>query len=718
MTAGDAATPIVGREDDRRTASGLLTPGRLLTLVGPAGAGKTRLALAVAAAESNALVVDLAVVSAPRGVLPAVAAAAGLGDGGARPLHETVAAYLRERAPLLVLDNLEHLLDAADDVAALVTASGETRVLGTSRTPLRIPGERLLPVNPLAVPDLRDRLDLAELEAVPAVALFVERVRDRDPAFVLSGQNARVVAEICVALDGLPLALELAAANVRVYGLDDVLAHTRGGFDVFDIRRGVSARHRSLRAALDWSLDLLASETRDVLAGLSVFAGECDAAAAETVCGTGAARDIGELVEHSLLRAVPVGTGMRYGMLATVREIAAELLTASGRRPVLSAAYREWAQTVAQEVSAAFGTTGERAALDRAETEHANLRRALAEAPPGDPVALRTATAMAWFWDVRGHLVEGRAQLERLLAAAVADPALEAAARDALGRLVLAQGDHAAAEQLLRASVALCEEIGDDAAAGWSLASLSLGAVWAGDAPSALPLAEEAVRRIGNVSGRIRSRTLCALAVAMGASGRAEQAAAVFDEALAVFAPDTGRWARGRALQLRGWVAFRAGDLGAAYELQERALALLDGIGDRRVVADCLDILGLVAARRDPSLARARFAAADALRAKAGVRRQPYLEQDVCGAVEAVDVEARDAVRLTQREDEVAKLIAAGLTNAAIGRRLGISERTAERHAENIRGKLGVGSRTQVAAWVASRVGTHELPASGGGFPA
>ncbi len=137
-----------------------------------------------------------------------------------------------------------------------------------------------------------------------------------------------------------------------------------------------------------------------------------------------------------------------------------------------------------QEVIAAFGTTGERAALDRAETEHANLRRALAEAPPGDPVALRTATALAWYWDVRGHLVEGRAQLERVLAAAIADPALEAAARDALGRLVLAQGDHAAAEQLLRASVALCEEIGDDAAAGWSLASLSLGAVWAGDGPS------------------------------------------------------------------------------------------------------------------------------------------------------------------------------------------------------------------------------------------
>jgi predicted ATPase/DNA-binding CsgD family transcriptional regulator len=712
VTAGGAAIPIIGRDADRRTAGGLLAPGRLLTLVGPAGAGKTRLALAVAACEADAVVVDLAVVSAPEGVLQAVAAAAGLGDGGARSVLEIVGGHLRDRAPLLVLDNLEHLLDAADDVAALVAASGETRVLGTSRTSLRIPGELLLPVNPLAVPDLRGPLDPEELARVPAVALLVERVRDRDPAFALSGQNARVVAEICVALDGLPLALELAAAHVRAYGLDDVLARTRGRFDLFGVRRGVVPRHRSLRAALDWSLDLLDPDTHTVFAGLSLFAGGCDASAAEVVCGIGAARGIGELVEHSLLRAVPVGTGMRYAMLATVRETAAELLASSGRRSAVSAGYREWAQTLAQELNAAFGTTDERVALDRAETEHANLRCALADAPAGDPVALRTATALSWFWDVRGHLVEGRAHLERLLAAPVADRGLEAAARDALGRLVLAQGDHVSAQRHLRASVTLCDTIGDDPAAGWSLASLSLGAVWAGDASSALPLAEEAVRRIGSVSGRIRSRTLCALAVAKAACGRSEEAAAAFDAALAVFPPDGGRWARGRTLQLRGWVAFRVGDLAAAHEWGEQALALLDGIGDRRVMADCLDVLGLVAGRSDPFVAQARFAAADALRARAGVRRQTYLEQDVRRDVAPAD----GAVRLTRREHEVARLIAAGLTNAAIGRRLGISERTAERHTENIRGKLGVASRTQVAAWVAGRVGTHDLPVSGGGF--
>ncbi|MCD2192851.1 LuxR C-terminal-related transcriptional regulator [Actinomycetospora endophytica] len=685
----------------------------MLTLVGAAGAGKTRLALAVAMAETDALVIDLATVSDPRGLLPAVADAAGLGDGGARPLLEIVGDYLHDRAPLLVLDNLEHLVDAADDVSALIGRSGRTRVLGTSRTPLRIPGERLVPVEPLAVPDVEGPLDPDPMGRIAAVALFVERVRDRDPSFALSAQNALVVAEICVALDGLPLALELAAAHVRGYGLDDVLARADGRLELFGTPRGVVPRHRSLGAALDWSLDLLDPSTRGVFADLSVFPGGCDARAAEAVSGRGAVRGLGELVDHSLLRAVSVGTGMRYAMLATVRESAVDLLEQSGRRRVVDEAYRDWAETVATEVGRAFGTTDEAFRLDRAEAEHTNLRRALDAAPTADPRALRTATELAWFWDVRGHLVEGCAHLERLLDTPVAEPALEAAARDALGRLILARGDHDAGARQLRAAVALCQKVGDDVAAGWSLASLALGSVWAGHAPAALPLAEDAVRLIGSVSGRVRGRTLCALAVALGLSGRTAESDVAFDKSLDVFPTDGGDWVRGRTLQLRGWVAYQAGDLSSAHALAERARVLLDGIGDRRVVADCLDVLGLVAVRHEPAAAPARFAAANGLRAAAGIRRQPYLEQEIRATV----LPEAGAAGLTPREAQVARLITEGMTNAAIGRRLGISERTAERHAENIRAKLGVGSRTQIAAWVAGRADTHDLPARGGGFP-
>lgn len=490
--------------------------------------------------------------------------------------------------------------------------------------------------------------------------------------------------------------------HVRSLGLDEVLARSRGRFELPHTRRAVAERHRSLRAALDWSLDRLEPEARDVLAALSVFAGGCDAASAERVCGPGAVGAITKLVDHSLLATRPAGTAMRYAMLATVRETAAELLDAAGRRAATVTAYRDWAAGLAGEVGAAFGSSEEASALDRAEAEHVNLRAALDLAPPGDAVGVRTATALVWFWDVRGHLTEGRAHLERLLASTTGDPALDAAARDALGRLVLAQGDHDEAERHLLASCAASGEIGDDRGVAWTLATVALGAVQAGhDGSTALAVAESAVRHAGDAPGVVRGRAFCAMAVALAAAARAPEAAAAFDDSMAEVASRAGAWARGRTLHLRGWVAYRAGDLDAAGDLQRRALDLLDGIGDRRVAADCLDVLGLVAARRDPEAATARFAAADTLRARVGVVRQAYLDRDVRA------VGAAPATILTPREDQVARLIADGLTNAAIGRSLGISERTAERHAENIRGKLGVSSRTQVAAWVAARAGTQ-----------
>ena len=222
---------------------------RLLTLVGTGGSGKTRLAIEVAAGEPDAMFVDLSPLRTPAQVLPTVARALGLREAGAQALVMTLQRYLRTRRVLLLLDNFEHVLDAAGDVAGLLAVCPQVRMLVTSRAPLHVPGEHLLPVAPLRVPD--PRCGYVELAATASAALFVARVRAAQPDFALAEENARTVAEICVALDGLPLALELAAAQVRACGLNETLARSRHRFSLLQLpRRGVPPRHRTLAAAV------------------------------------------------------------------------------------------------------------------------------------------------------------------------------------------------------------------------------------------------------------------------------------------------------------------------------------------------------------------------------------------------------------------------------------------------------------------------------------
>jgi predicted ATPase/Tfp pilus assembly protein PilF len=411
-------TPLVGRRLEAVAVASLLrSETRLLTLVGPGGTGKTRLALAVAEElagelEAGAVFVDLSGVSDPALFLPTVAQAIGIADTG-RSLTEALTGQLREQALLLVLDNLEQILPAGRDVADLLAGAPALRVLATSRAPLRLSGEHQYPVLPLPLPrPTTTRLD--ELAQNEAVQLFVARARAVDPAFSLDDESARSIAAICRWLDGLPLALELAAARINLLPpaamlerLDDRTTALGAG------PRDLPERQSTLAATIRWSYDLLGEREQEAFARLGMFVGGFTIEAAEDVCAV--EMDVlGSLVDNSLLQRRTVAAGSRLAMLETVRAHALELLGEPDRE-ILERRRVDWLTALAETTDDALPTSDDPAVLiDRLEDEHDNIRAALAWAlAAGETVpALRLTSALRPFWEVRGHLGEGARWLE------------------------------------------------------------------------------------------------------------------------------------------------------------------------------------------------------------------------------------------------------------------------------------------------------------------
>lgn len=706
-------TPLIGRERELAGARVLLAGGRLLTLVGAGGSGKTRLALEVVRGEPGAVFVDLAPVREPGQFLPAVARALGLREAGAQPLPVTLDRYLRQWGALLVLDNFEHLLEAADELAGLLQRCPEMRVLVTSRAPLQVPGEQLLHVQPLPVPDLRALPAPTELAAISSVALFAARVRAAQPDFAVDAGNARTIAEVCLALDGLPLALELAAAQVRRYGLAEVLARSRGRFTLWQSpRRGVPDRHRTLAGAIQWSVALLDAPAAALFRRLSVFAGGWTASAAAEVCGE-PALDVpallATLVDQSLVVAAETRSGLRYLMLETLREFAAAQLDLHHERERFRLRHLSWCCGIGAMVARLGNPDDERlTALDLAEAEFDNLAAALEGCGPAHVTdALQLAGDLYHLWDSRGHLGEGRRHLERLLAhpQATVDLAVRAKALDALGLLRLWQDDHAAARALLGESARLAQRIGDLDRWAWTTSSLVISRAMGGDLDGTESLALRAVE-VARAHGTRASlaRALCGLALLRSTQGRRAEASQLMEQCLRLL--DYMTWARGKFSYFLGWFAFLDGNLDRAAELLTTSLSAFELMGERRSLPDTLDAQGCLAqARGQPAEALRRFTEAQTLRAAAGSRRNSYLAQR-CTLAEAkaraVQADVDPPPGITAREFQVAHLVADGLTNRQIGRRLAISERTAERHVENLRRKLGVGTRAQVAAWVSA----------------
>jgi predicted ATPase len=420
-------TSFIGRERELAEARRLLERSCLLTLTGPGGTGKTRLCIELAAGVAGnypdgVYFVRLAPVRDPRLVLSSIAQGVGLPDSKGRPLVEHLADHLRDRRLLIVLDNFEHVLSAAPVVAELLGGARDLRILVSSRSPLRVSGEQECPVPPLALPQ-QAPIPAASAVACESVRLFAERAAAVVPGFVVDEQNAAAVAQIVCRLDGLPLAIELAAARVRLLPPEAILERlehslgllTGGGRDLPD-------RQQTLRATIEWSYDLLGEGGRRLLAGCSVFRGGIDLAVIESVSaeagiGVSVLDGLQELADQSLLRQLRASGTPRYLMLETVREFAAERLAgtpdqAAGLRGAHAAAFL----AVAGQAGRPLTGPGQQDWLERLDLEHDNLRAAIDWYCQQDPAAaLRMAAAMSLFWSLRGHYTEGRQRLRRLL---------------------------------------------------------------------------------------------------------------------------------------------------------------------------------------------------------------------------------------------------------------------------------------------------------------
>ena len=483
-------TNFVGRAREKEEVAYLLRQRRLVTLTGPGGVGKTRLALHVAAAlqeqyPQGACVVELAPVSEPAAVPRAVAAALGLHPAERGPLVDIVVAVLRPQTLLLVLDNCEHLLDAcARLVETLLKECPNLHILVTSRERLSLTAETVFALAPLAVPDPAHVLPIDQLARVEAVQLFVDRATATQPAFALSPANAAAVARLCARLDGLPLALELAAARVNSLGIDTLASLLDRCFDLLTGgQRTALPRQQTLRAAVDWSYNLMGPDEQALWVSLAVFAGRFSLAAAEAVfndlvSSASAADLLAHLVDKSLVQAETSGTQAQYWLLETMRRYAWERLEESGAQPMVQERHAAYYAALAARVGEQFRANHGATWLDTLESGLDNFRQAMAwylRAPdprtliPGEgeeadrahgEYALRLATDLQWLGYWRSYRPECLAWLEQALARYEGPPLLRASSMSAAGYLAAFMGERARSDMLLTLAVALYRELG------------------------------------------------------------------------------------------------------------------------------------------------------------------------------------------------------------------------------------------------------------------
>jgi predicted ATPase/transcriptional regulator with XRE-family HTH domain len=677
-------TRLIGRDAETATLFNLLAQDdvRLVTLTGPGGTGKTHLAQAVAAEvvgrfPDGVFFVDLAPITDPQLVVPAIAAALGVRDGPDAPLRETVIRHLLERRLLLVLDNCEQVLEAATDVAALLAACPNLSVLATSREPLHIRAEREIAVAPLPLPDPGRPLLLSDLERVPAVALFVERASAVSEGFTLTADNAGAVAGICQRLDGLPLAIELAAARIKLLPPAALLSRleqrlpllTGGG-------RDLPARQRTMRDAIAWSYDLLALEEQRLFRRLSVFAGGCTLEAAEAVVDPGTQPDvlgsIGALIEQSLVRQIAgFAAEPRYQMLETVREYGLEQLILAGELDSTRGRHATYFLRFCSSFAQLFGSMSLEW-LTRVAFERDNVRLTLAWFDEQNEIdALLHMSAMAeGVWIAPGLHREGLQWVERALerssrsASVGRNQALAAA-----GMMAAFQGDYARAADFSDEEVALARELADPLLVGRALAIAGFVSYRRGDYGRAEELVDDAYRRLRGLADS-EPNAIPPLAVTLlmlGDIGLAqeqfEQAGRRYEERLA-FEGLQGAWGPIDAQAGLAGVNFCTGNYVRSAMLYRDSLDQAKDLGISLLVASTLlGLAGVAATSGRPEAGARLLGAADAIVAFLGApifpRDLPVRERCLSALTSALGEErlaaAREAGRTLTLEEAIAQ---------------------------------------------------------------
>ncbi|BDG70478.1 ATP-binding protein [Roseomonas fluvialis] len=608
-------TSLLGRAVETREVEDLLTrqDTRLVTLTGAGGTGKTRLAIAVArhARESfrdGICYVALAAITDPTLVASAIVRRLGLQESGPTLPEELLFGHLRRREMLLVLDNFEHLLPAASLVSDLLSSCPGVRVLVTSRAPLRLSGERDYAVPTLGVPDPSELGAVETLTRFAAVALFVDRARSVSVHFSANDSDLTAIARICVRLDGLPLAIELAAARIGLLTPQEILAQlgdvTGSGSLVLLTggERDAPSRHRTLRSAIGWSLDLLARDDRAVFARLSVFVGgfSLDAAAAVedalADCGVTAGQPtrgildvISTLVENSLLQRVErVGTEARFAALETIREYGIELLNADAQRPAVMRAHASYFAALAEKGSKELGGPHQAEWLARLDNEHPNFRAALTWSLSAEcedrQLAARLATALWVFWFRRAYLREGSRWIEQVHAASksVASPHGRATLLTADGTFARMVGDFDRADAVLEEAASMWRGLDDAEGLAWALSHLGLVKQWLGELDLGVDILRQSVdlrRQRGEDRGIARS--LFHLAIAEDFRGNFNQAATLYEETLEVQQRIGDTWGAARVLGYLAKVLLRMREAARAEQLCRRALTLSSQVSDR-----------------------------------------------------------------------------------------------------------------------------------------
>lgn len=629
-----ARTSFVGREKEVAAVTELLlSPGiRVLTLTGAPGIGKTRLAVEASRAAAGrfrhgAAFVDLSPVADAALVTPAVAQGLGIRDVPGQSLLDTLRDALTDQHLLLVLDNFEQVIAASHDVGALLDGTTRLTLLVTSRAPLHVAGEHEFPVPPIALPPEQTERRLETLMSVPAVALFLERARAVRPDFALTSENAAAVADLCRRLDGLPLAIELAAARVKLLTPAGILQRLLSSLDLLARRApDVPRRHQALREAIRWSHDLLGPAAQQAFRRLAVFHGGATLDAVEMVVGGEAGSGapvldpLASLVDNSLLLHDPQPDGeSRFRMLDTIREFAREQLEASSEGGAVRARHAQYYSALAQTAEKALAGPEQATWLERLEREHDNFRAALHyAAESGEPQAgLALAAALGRFWERHGYSAEALSWLALFLdRAAQAPPQHRANALNVAGNLARSRGEYPAAVQRYEQALALRREAQDPRGIAIALNNLGVAAKDQGDYARARRFLEDSLaikRRAGEQRGI--AVTLNNLGLTAKAQGDFPAAARYFDESFDLFQQLGDNWGQALIVNNMGTLACATGEYERALALHKTSLAGRRAMKEKWGVAECLEGLARVAeATGAPADAARLLGAADRLR--------------------------------------------------------------------------------------------------------